>query len=282
MTDPAKNSGPRRLASPGLARPEPDHPPVERLTAYHAGELGAAEADSIQEHLAVCRECADAVLELPGFYEAMEAEELEGSPGLVPTPAETAASWQAVRARLGPSLATTAPAAPAREGWFRRLTTSRGTVYLLAACLAACLIGFPLWIWLRSPEPSGVVAAYQSGQGEVLRGPGAGKALSVGLDETGAVLVLPLPRGPVWPEYRIEVRSRSGEVRLVSAAALVPMAPGAPTGEDVQPRFVTVALARGQLAAGEYRLRILGVRGGRGEAVGEVGLRVATSASDGR
>jgi hypothetical protein len=161
----------RELTDDSLRRQGPDsHPSPETLTAYHAGELSAAAADAVQEHLATCRHCADLLLDLPAFLDppADPASGLahaapstlhhfppfpaataggsspaaDGAPTSLdasppaPLPAPTAEeadrTWQEIRRRLPP-----APA-PAPRRWRR--------TYLLAAVLAFAAIATPLWI----------------------------------------------------------------------------------------------------------------------------------------
>jgi hypothetical protein len=50
---------------------------VDRLLAYYHGELPEAEADPVQEHLSLCRDCADLVLAIPAF---LGDEDPEGAP----------------------------------------------------------------------------------------------------------------------------------------------------------------------------------------------------------
>jgi hypothetical protein len=266
-----------RLVRQERERQAPGHLTAERLAAYRAGELGPGEVEEVQEHLTFCRECAQALLELARFSELMEAEESTANESAAEG-GETAASWQALRARLGPELTGAPPAETVSR--FRRLTTSRVTVLALAAGLFACLIGFPLWMATHhAGGPSSPLVLYPPPRSEISRGlEESGPFLSVNLTEA-AVLVLPIQERPSFPAYRIEIQTPGGELRLSTTATPVPVAspPGgyvAGPGEVPPPQLLTVALARGQLAPGEYRLRIVGLRGGRGEILAEKGLRV--------
>lgn len=44
-----------------------EHPPLERLIAYHEGKLDAAAAEELRDHLALCPRCADQQLDLADF-----------------------------------------------------------------------------------------------------------------------------------------------------------------------------------------------------------------------
>jgi len=71
-----------------------DHPTLDGLIAYHQGRLEASEADHLQEHLVVCRECLDRLTELDGFVEAGA----QGPPEVGSL--EEASAWRALRSRL--------------------------------------------------------------------------------------------------------------------------------------------------------------------------------------
>ncbi len=254
------------------------HPTARQLAAYQAGQLSPGEEDEIQEHLTACRECTELLLSFPEFQELMEAEDLEAAarPEELPSPSQTQASWQTVRARLEASRPQALPSRPAappspRGSRFRRLTTSSTTVLALAASLLACLIGFPLWIATHG-GPGTPVAVYPLGGGEVNRGtPDSGQPFTVRLAEAPAVLALPLPPRAAFPSYRIEIWTLGGELHL--AAKVLPVATVSGSAER-PPRLVALALAQGQLAAGDYRLRLVGERGAHGEVLAEHGLRV--------
>lgn len=250
------------------------HLTARQLASYQAGQLSPGEEDEVQEHLTACRACTELLLSLPEFQELMEAEDLEAvaRPEELPSPSETQASWQAVRARLEANRPAPAPAPPPpKASRFRRLTTSPTTVMALAASLLACLIGFPLWIATHG-GPDAPVAVYPLGDGEITRGTrDSGQPFTLRLGEAPAVLALPVPPRAAFPSYRIEVWTPGGELRLSAKVQPVATVPGS---ADQPPRLVALALARGQLAAGDYRLRLVGERGDHGEVLAEHVLRV--------
>lgn len=253
------------------------HPAAEKLVAYQERRLAPAEHDEIQGHLAVCPECTQELLELARLDEAFEEDEPEAA-GYVSTPAETEASWQALRARL--------PASPVQSrvlggpSRFRRWTTAPWTAPALAAALIACLIGFPLWMFAhRAPVATLPVHVTQPKTAEVLRGADDSRVLlSMSLGEA-AVLSLPVPARPAFPAYRIDILSLRGELRLAVMPALVPMAArrGVQTSSaEIPPgRFVSFGLPPKALAPGVYRLRVVGLASGReGEILAEHRIRV--------
>jgi hypothetical protein len=252
--------------------PTGTHPTDRQLLSYQAGQLTTIEEDEIQEHLVACRECRNALLSLAEFQELLEAEDLGAAAGTtqLPSPGQTEASWQAMRSRLAASR-------PESFGALRRRTISP-PVLALAACLAACLIGFPLWIATHGGAGSdSLIVLPPLGGGEVVRGGQTGPA-TVRLGEAPAVLALALPPRASYPTYRFEIRTPRGDLLLTSPAAPIPtaMAPGAqPSTTGARPlRLLALALGRGQLPPGDYRLRLVGVRGSRGETLSEHPLRI--------
>ena len=227
----------------------------EVLGAYRQGRLAPEDREALQDHLALCPECADTLLELGRFQESMEAGEAM-SAASVPS-AETEASWQALRARLP---RRQPPALPSP-----RRSPSPRSFYALAAALAACVIGFPLWMILRPQAPP--ILLIQPGAFEITRG--EGRTISVALDQATAVLALPVPSRSAFSSYRIEIRTLQGETKLTVTPTPVP----GPAGTE-PPRLVAFALPQGALPGGEYRLRLVGLREGREEVLAEHRLRV--------
>ena len=92
--DPATTAALARLAA-GFG--EGDHPSPDRLLAYHLGELPAAAAGAIQDHLVGCEACGEALLDLATLADSE-------APDPVPD-IERAAAWR----RLQPRLAASSP-----------------------------------------------------------------------------------------------------------------------------------------------------------------------------
>lgn len=247
-----------------------EHPTLELLEAYRQGTLGPKEAEALQDHLAVCKECVQTLLEMGRFQRTMEGTEPEAPGGIRPTPAETEASWQALRTRLAPRSAAARPVVEASSR-FRRWTPSRRSFVGLAAALLACLIGFPLWMLLNRTSPDAPLILVQPGAFEITRGElDSRPPISVKLSEATAVLSLPVPSRSSFTAYRIDIRTLRGESRLTVAPSLLP----APLGSPEPPRLVAFALPQGSLPAGDYRLRLVGLRDGREEILAEHPLRI--------
>jgi hypothetical protein len=72
------------------------HPTPQELAAYHAGELPPEAEARMLDHLAICRECSDLLLDLSGFADLKPPK---GVPEL--TDAQVEQDWQKLRARMG-------------------------------------------------------------------------------------------------------------------------------------------------------------------------------------
>jgi hypothetical protein len=82
-----------------------EHPTPETLEAYHAGDLPAAEQDALRDHLALCHDCADLLLDLVSFAEFTPQEQIP-----VLADGEVEGAWQKLQPRL---VAREEPAPPA-------------------------------------------------------------------------------------------------------------------------------------------------------------------------
>lgn len=83
------------------------HPTPEQLADYHAEKLSAEEEERIQEHLALCPECAELFLDLVDFAGPEPARDVSGL-----TDEEVDAAWQDMRARLSGTAAAAAGKPP--------------------------------------------------------------------------------------------------------------------------------------------------------------------------
>jgi hypothetical protein len=71
------------------------HPTPQELAAYHAGELPPEAESRLLDHLAICRDCSDLLLDLAGFADLKPPE---GMPEL--TDEQVEQDWQALRSRM--------------------------------------------------------------------------------------------------------------------------------------------------------------------------------------
>ena len=107
-----------------------DHPTPEELVAYRAGELTAEDEEKIRDHLALCRDCSQLLLDLKEF----EEDEPEEESGLSDIQVE--AAWRRLRPRLEERKVLTS-----RRRWF----ASPQVAYGLAAGLFLCTVGLSVW-----------------------------------------------------------------------------------------------------------------------------------------
>jgi hypothetical protein len=71
------------------------HPTPQELAAYHGGELPPEAETRMLDHLAICRDCSDLLLDLAGFADLKPPQ---GVPEL--TDQQVEQDWQALRARM--------------------------------------------------------------------------------------------------------------------------------------------------------------------------------------
>jgi anti-sigma factor RsiW len=182
------------------------HPTPEELIGYVDGTLSAVREDAVQEHLSLCADCAELVLDLPllrrGEPEAAQVGEGPSPPGLLDPP-----PVPAVRAE--------------RRRWRFRFGLAAAAGWVVAAASFALWIGKPgPWVPF-SPEETGAAFEVVDGgwaeledvsrrrSGEVVR-----VAVPPGAERVG--LVLRLPRdASVAPGQRLTLRIQSADGREV-------------------------------------------------------------------
>ena len=245
-----------RNALSELALPDA-HPDPERLAAYHssqAGELSPEEEGRIQDHLALCRECAALLLDLDGL-----ADPGFGA-GADPTAKETV--WQNLREEIAP---------PAQ------------VVPLRAACplvpaLAPGARGVPAD---RHPRPlplGGLAAPDRRGAFEPPRrtlrcwtstparpaARGARRPSSPFLRTSGFFTVILNPAGQRrYERYRVEIVRVGGE-EVWSSQGIEP----SPFGS------FSLTLPRRAVGPGDYRVRLFGRSGETEELIDDYAFRV--------
>jgi hypothetical protein len=219
-----------------------EHPDPEALLAYHEGALAEDQADRVQEHLARCPDCAQAVLDFAAF------------PGLEPpgaehrlSPAEVRSRWRELERRL---------ARPARPVWQRH-----HVLLPLAAAFFLAAVGLAVWAGslrerverLEGPRGDVFVVGALRPEGASLRG---GEPPEVP-DWAGRVVVyLPLPPGGSdHPAYEVDAVSRAGR-RVLAGLPVRPSPEG----------LVALDLPRELLGEGEVTFELFGLeRGSRRE-----------------
>lgn len=247
-----------------------DHPSPEILVAYCAGELAGEEEEDLRDHLALCPECAEMLLDLVAFEEFKPPE----TPGLAD--AEVEAAWHRVQPRLGVGgkerLATVAAlserlAEPrtSRKGseyesvvWRPRLRRA----YALAAMLAVAVVGLTVWGTslhrtiqrISGPQANPVIADAAS-ERDGTRGDSEEEPTAPG-EEMFFLVLHPLLEHEIseFPEYGAEIREiGTSGAPIVRLDGLIPAKGGA----------FSVRLPGKSFPAGEYRIIFFGVDGKR-------------------
>lgn len=241
-----------------------EHPDADRLIAYHHGELAAGEADAVQEHLTLCRQCTALVADLAAF------PHLDAQPG-EPSEHEVAQAWRRVEALLSrravagvPDRGTSGGTPHATVPWHRA-----AVAWAVAACLALLCVGLGSWSFhlesrlaeLTAPRPN--VPVVDLGSGTRRSG-----------DE--AVARVPAGEGPftlyfypdvAWGDYAAfewSVTNEAGEAVLAGS------------GLEERSQAFTLGLDRDSLAPGSYRLHLRGVprSGGASETLADYGFQL--------
>lgn len=233
-----------RLAREEEAKGDPEeHPSVETLTAYHANELSPGENARIQEHLAVCRRCAEIVLDFDSFLAAPA-----GEPEVADF--EAAAGWSRLRRRLR----------AASEPAYSHVTWLR-SFQALAAVLFLAVVGLSVHsLSLRRDleEPFTALKILTLNAGDM-----RGEEPEIHEIRLPHLLELRVsPAGPAYPEYRVEVMNSGGR-RLHDVSI----------GEEGDLGF-TILLPKRFLPPGNYRFELFGVREGHREPLATHVVRV--------
>ena len=80
-------------ANPHGTSQDSEHPPVERLAAYHRGRLSEQDEESIRDHFVACPSCRKTMLELTDFLDGAPQEGRWSSDKLL-------AAWQELQAQV--------------------------------------------------------------------------------------------------------------------------------------------------------------------------------------
>jgi hypothetical protein len=246
------------------------HPSPEKLAAYHERRLAGAEEERLKDHLALCTDCAQLLLDLFAFAEPETPAEAQG-----PTDVDRDSAWQSLRVRLGEGGeigSREAPAAPASAVSGVSMVSnvvplprlpqaspvpSRPRPSPLAWALAASLLaiaGLGFWVVelrqenarLTEPEVNAVITDLAT-SGDATRGGGEPKEPELPADRP-LVLILNAPGIPV---------SAAGyEAQILAdgpAGPVIRTLRNLPRGTD---KNFTLDLAPGFLRPGKYQIRL--------------------------
>jgi hypothetical protein len=233
------------LAEEGRRRRDPEeHPSPETLTAYQANELSPDEDERIQSHLGLCTHCTEMLLDLDEFLKPPAAAEPVAD-------FEAAADWR----KLQPGLRRPekVPALPLRvkvSELDRRLMRSLRVYRALVATLGAITVGLTLYAVRHRSGIEVLAPTEESVYFATLRGAHSGeKPLVIRLP-----CALPYSTGTEYSQYRIEIsvgeRDPSYSLDTHLATGVIP-------------------LGTGTLKPGDYKLRLLGLKNGHPEKIGD-------------
>lgn len=225
------------------------HPTPQELAAYHAGELPPEAEARLLDHLAVCRECSDLLLDLAGFADLKPPQ---GVPEL--TDEEVEQDWQALRTRMREGggrkeedkrAAEVVPirpvTPPAQRGW-------RASPWLPVAASLLAVLGFSFGLYQSvqlgrrsQPRILPVISSANVERGEA----GVTRISARG----GALIYLDPDPDKSYPEYEAEI------VREEEVLARIPVG-------SIQDESVPL-LVPGPLQPGTYHVRLYGIEGDR-------------------
>jgi hypothetical protein len=238
------------------------HPTPQELAAYHAGELSPEAEARILDHLAICRECSDLLLDLAGFADLKPPK---GVPEL--TDQQVEQDWQKLRARMrageGGKEAErrTAEVVPIRPaGPAAKPERTYSPLLPIAASLLAVL-GFSLAIYQGrqlgrlSQMQVNPPAIYLEGP---TRGEGGGPAeRTVAGQSFEAILSdIDVPEGASYSGYEVELRDEEGRVRQRTIYK----------GPLEEPMTI---LFRAGLPPGRYKINLYGIAEGQKDSLAE-------------
>lgn len=235
------------------------HPPPQELAAYHAGELPPEAEVRILDHLAVCRECSDLLLDLSGFADLKPPA---GVPEL--TDAQVERDWQALRKRMGEGegredeerrVAAVVPIRPVGPA-ARPARTSSVWLPVAASLLAVLGFSFGLYQSTRVGQPWSPAIIPLSN--EVQRS-GEGGAVEQITSREGAILSLYFDTEETYPGYEAEIVGRA------TVEVTPPKEEGLP---------VALVIPRGFLKRGRYDIDLYGVKGSQRALVEEYQIQV--------
>ncbi|HWM94513.1 MAG TPA: zf-HC2 domain-containing protein [Thermoanaerobaculia bacterium] len=230
-----------------------DHPTPQELASYHAGELPPEAEARLREHLAVCHECSDMLLDLARF------SELTPPPGVPElTDQEVEEDWQALRKRMG-------------EGKREGKRTSDNVVPLRPVGQPKRERDYPLWMPIAASLLIGVLGASygiyermqprEDPQGSDSVGPYVPEVFDLDATVRGGETVgagkMSSQRGGLFfltpaeehPRYRVEVRQNDKVLWGTEVSGPIDSIP-----VNITPNF---------LEPGSYKIQLSGVEQGR-------------------
>lgn len=229
-----------------------DHPSPEALVSYHAGELPAGAEETLRDHLALCPDCAEMLLDLVSFAHYTPPQE-----AAILTDGEVESAWQKVQPRLKAKERPVVEPMRRDAGyevvhWRRKVRVA----YALAATLFFGVVGLSVWagsLHKKVEQASGpwINVSQQlldpEGEGKTRGGNESANPLRVSAG-VPLFLALNLFDVKVYPEYAVEIVDGGGHT-VWQSRRLVRNPDNA----------VTFQLPGGFLAPGEHKIQLFGV-----------------------
>lgn len=212
------------------------HPEPDELLAFHFGALPDDERDPVEEHLSVCSDCAQAVLDFEAF------PDLEGGPKIPPEVSRRLEDQK--QSLLG--MTRDAPGPSLDRSPVRRVA-SPGLAWALAAVFFVATVG--LGVWSAGQRVSLGPDAVRVQSGVITRERGEERTLEISSEGAVITVLLNIPAGyPKYPEYQVDLTTGSGE----------PIASDPGFQLTFNGQAIEYTLPRG-LSPGVYRLEVYGV-----------------------
>ncbi len=219
----------------------PAHPAADELVAYQEQQLPGAAAARVREHLAICPECAQLVLDLSTFPDVPLRDA-----AMALSPEEDEEDFEALLGQLPEQRADVVPLPAPAPG------PRRWPVLMMAASLLLGVLGLGLWLGgvgspLRpAPDARAAVLLDLYPVAPDARGAGSEEVVEIPAGDAHLVLVLNASDLGSFPAYEAEVRS-GGRLVLRGAG----LKPGA---KDT----VTLIVPRAALPADRYEVLLFG------------------------
>jgi len=179
------------------ARSVSAHPDAATWERYGAGELPAAEIETLRDHLVSCRTCRKLVLGGPKAGATIVAEP---EVAMATADAEERRAWHELRKQFDEITPPTLMPPPRARSWTTWVPT-------LVAVMSFATAG---WTWHQANQPHlGVVIAEAVPAGQARGGPSRGIEEGEGRP---LALLLPLPELSAGTPVRVEILDGEGEV----------------------------------------------------------------------
>lgn len=243
------------------------HPTPQELAAYHAGELPPEAEARILDHLAICRECSDLLLDLSGFADLKPPA---GMPEL--TDQQVEQDWQALRKRMGQGeerKERTAEVVPIRSAGPAPKSERTFPVWLPVAASLLAVLGFSFGLYQSSlvaklerrfdernlPWSPAAVSL----DNETVRS-GEQQDVKRITSEGGAILSLYPDSEVTFPAYEAEIVGRA------TVKATPPREEGLPIALVIPPRYLEPGRT--------YEIQLYGISGSERTGVGRYQIQV--------